>query len=72
MWWLLMGGALAGSPMALAAQADSGTVKVGDMAPDFTLPVATRDSVWKIPARLRDFRGQTVILAFFFKVRTGG
>ncbi|HEU5171368.1 MAG TPA: hypothetical protein VFU46_12560 [Gemmatimonadales bacterium] len=45
---------------------------VGERAPDFTLPVATREGIGNAPARLRDFRGQTVVLAFFFKARTGG
>ena len=47
-------------------------LKVGDVAPEFTLPVSTREGIGKIPARLRDFRGQTVVLAFFYKARTGG
>jgi len=55
-----------------AAQDASTPLKVGDVAPDFSAIVSTRDSVWKIPARLRDFRGQTVVLALFYKVRTGG
>lgn len=46
--------------------------KVGDMAPDFTLPSATKDGVNPIPVRLADFKGQTVVLAFFPKARTGG
>jgi peroxiredoxin Q/BCP len=45
---------------------------IGDSAPDFTLPVGTRDGILPLPARLRDFRGQTVVLAFFYKARTGG
>ena len=59
-------------PAALAAQAPASMPKVGDVAPDFTLPVSTAAGVGKIPASLRDFRGQTVVLAFFFKVRTSG
>jgi cytochrome oxidase Cu insertion factor (SCO1/SenC/PrrC family) len=44
---------------------------VGTEAPDFTLPSATRSGVGK-PVSLRDFRGQVVVLAFFFRARTSG
>lgn len=46
--------------------------RVGDMAPDFELPAATRYGLLRGPARLSDFRGQTVVLAFFPKARTKG
>ena len=46
--------------------------KVGDLAPDFALPAATRYGLLRGPARLSDFRGQTVVLAFFPKARTKG
>jgi peroxiredoxin len=42
------------------------------MAPDFTLPGATRYGLLKSPIRLSDYRGQTVVLAFFFQARTKG
>jgi peroxiredoxin Q/BCP len=42
------------------------------MAPDFSLPGATRFGLLKDPARLSDYRGQTVVLAFFPKARTKG
>ena len=45
---------------------------VGEMAPDFTLSGATRYGVLRDPIRLSDFRGQTVVLAFFPKARTKG
>ena len=45
---------------------------VGDVAPDFTLPGATRYGLLRGPVRLSDYRGQTVVLAFFFKARTRG
>ena len=48
------------------------SLQVGDQAPDFSLPVSTREGQGNAPARLRDFRGQTVVLAFFPKARTGG
>jgi len=44
----------------------------GQMAPDFTLPGATRYGLLKQPVHLADFRGQTVVLAFFPKARTKG
>ncbi|MFN2637819.1 MAG: peroxiredoxin family protein [Gemmatimonadaceae bacterium] len=45
---------------------------VNDLAPDFTLPGATRYGLLKTPVRLSDFRGRTVVLAFFFQARTKG
>ena len=45
---------------------------VGAMAPDFTLPGATRYGVLQKPASLSDYRGKTVVLAFFFRARTRG
>ena len=63
-------------PAALGAQgspAATGPIpQVGDQAPDFVLPVSTKEGQGNVPARLRDFRGQTVVLAFFPKARTGG
>lgn len=45
---------------------------VGQMAPDFSLPGATRYGLLKDPVRLSGFRGQTVVLAFFIRARTKG
>jgi hypothetical protein len=45
---------------------------VGDVAPDFTLPGATRYGLLKAPVHLADYRGQTVVLAFFVQARTKG
>ncbi|HET7456788.1 MAG TPA: hypothetical protein VFJ74_03970 [Gemmatimonadaceae bacterium] len=45
---------------------------VGDIAPDFTLPGATRYGLLRDSVRLSSFRGQTVVLAFFYKARTKG
>ena len=44
---------------------------VGEMAPDFTLPGATAAGP-SGALRLSDFRGKTVVLAFFFQARTKG
>lgn len=46
--------------------------KVGEMAPDFTLPGATIDGVMKAPITLSKLKGQTVVIAFFPKARTTG
>ena len=45
---------------------------VGTVAPDFTLPAATSAGVSAKPFNLKDHRGETVILAFFFRARTSG
>jgi hypothetical protein len=45
---------------------------VGAVAPDFTLPGATRYGPLARPIHLSDFKGKTVVLAFFFKARTKG
>jgi thioredoxin-dependent peroxiredoxin len=65
--------ALAGAqqPAAPAGGAASAP-NVGQAAPDFTLPGATRFGVLKEPIRLADYRGQVVVLAFFPKARTKG
>lgn len=46
--------------------------QVGDAAPDFSLPGSTRYGLLKSPVRLSDFRGSTVVLAFFYQARTKG
>jgi len=45
---------------------------VNDVAPDFTLYGADRYGLLKTPVRLSDFRGRTVVLAFFYQARTKG
>jgi peroxiredoxin len=42
------------------------------VAPDFVLPGATRHGVLRDSVRLSDYAGKTVVLAFFFRVRTRG
>ena len=71
---VLLAGALGmGVPAAASAQeAGSGLLAVGEMAPDFALPGATRHGLLQDPVRLSDYRGETVVLAFFFRVRTRG
>ena len=46
--------------------------EVGAQAPDFALPGATRYGVLRDSVRLSDFRGKTVVLAFFYRARTKG
>ena len=46
--------------------------KVGDMAPDFEFTGITRYGKLAQAKKLSDFRGQTVVLAFFPKARTRG
>ena len=45
---------------------------VGEVAPDFVFRAITRDGVSAKPARLSDYKGQTVVLWFFIKARTRG
>ncbi len=46
--------------------------QVGDMAPDFSLPGASKAGVMEKQLRLSDFRGQAVVISFFPKARTKG
>jgi hypothetical protein len=47
-------------------------IEVGVAAPDFALSGATRYGALREPVRLSDHRGETVVIAFFYKARTGG
>ena len=70
--------ALAVTPLVLAAQQPPVETKarppleVGAVAPDFTMKGATRYGVLANPVHLSDFKGKTVVLAFFYKARTSG
>jgi peroxiredoxin Q/BCP len=68
--------ALIGAPLAAqqpAAPPPAPTpLAVGTEAPDFTLPAATMAGVSSTPVKLSDYRGRTVVLAFFFRARTKG
>jgi len=57
---------------ARAQQPAPTTPEVGTMAPDFTISGATRYGVLRDSVRLSDFRGQTVVIAFFIRARTKG
>ena len=69
---------LALTPALLPAQqlpARTGTtppLEIGAVAPDFTMKGATRYGALAHPVHLSDFKGKTVVLAFFYKARTGG
>jgi peroxiredoxin Q/BCP len=54
------------------AQEPAKPLEIGAVAPDFELPGATRYGILREPVRLSDFKGKTVVLAFFFKARTKG
>lgn len=66
---LLAGAFAMGAPSHGSAQ---DLLAVGEMAPDFALPGATRYGALSNPVRLSDYRGETVVLSFFFRVRTPG
>jgi hypothetical protein len=58
-------------PVAAVAQGPE-PLEVGIEAPDFELEGATRFGVLRDAVRLSEFRGKTVVLAFFYRVRTPG
>jgi cytochrome oxidase Cu insertion factor (SCO1/SenC/PrrC family) len=70
-WTALLMLLLMGAQFPAAAQEDAiakTSLKVGDVAPDFTLLA----NDWK-PVKLSDFRGKkTVVLAFYVLAFTGG
>jgi len=55
----------------LAAQGDS-PLEVGAAAPDFSLPGATAEGFLPGPTGIEEFKGKTIVLAFFYKARTKG
>jgi hypothetical protein len=62
----------AAPPAAPPAQQSPPALEVGAAAPDFSIPGATRYGTLKNPVKLSDYKGKTVVLAFFFKARTRG
>ena len=75
-WYRLAAAAALTVPVGVAVAQepakDPEPLAVGTMAPDVALPGATRYGVLERPVHLSDFRGKTVVLAFFFKARTKG
>jgi peroxiredoxin len=61
---------LAAVPAVLSSQQKP--LEVGTAAPDFSLKGATQYGLLANPVRLSDFKGKTVVLAFFYKARTKG
>jgi thioredoxin-dependent peroxiredoxin len=47
-------------------------LKVGEMAPDFTVTMVTKEGVSAKPFKLSEHKGETVVLAFFPRARTSG
>ena len=62
---------LALSPAAYLSQ-NADPLQVGEAAPGFEIQGANRSGILDAPVRLGDYRGKTVVLAFFYKVRTPG
>jgi hypothetical protein len=67
-----VGALLAGPAAAQDPPPGPPPLEVGADAPDFELPGATQYGVLASPVKLSDFRGKTVVLAFFFRARTRG
>lgn len=59
-------------PVGAVAPPPPPPIEVGAVAPDFAMPGATRFGTLRAPVRLSDYKGKTVVLAFFFKARTRG
>ena len=64
--WMLGGAAQA------SAQEGHNFLAAGEMAPEVRFDGGTRYGVLAEPVSLSDFRGNTVVLAFFFRARTPG
>lgn len=64
--------ALASFSAPASAQVDPDLLPVGSVAPDFSLTGITRYGTLRDPVRLSDYRGDVVVIGFFFKVRTRG
>jgi hypothetical protein len=63
--------AAAQQPAASPASIPAGPA-LNDNAPDFSLAGADRYGLLKTPVKLSDYRGRTVVLAFFYQARTKG
>ncbi len=60
------------APGVVACQDHQQFLAVGQAAPDIQVQGATRYGLLAEPVSLSDFRGKTVVLAFFFRARTPG
>ena len=63
---------VAGLAAVPACGQDATPLAIGTAVPDFELTGSTRHGVLRDPVRLSDYRGKTVVLAFFFRARTSG
>jgi hypothetical protein len=72
MWAVLAAASVVVAAAPLQAQTRAEPLEVGAVAPDFSMPGATRYGELKNEVRLSDFEGKTVVLAFFFRARSGG
>ena len=70
--FLLAAGAAFAAAERGSAQEQSDFLAVGELAPDIRVTGATRYGVITDEVALSDLRGETVVLAFFFRARTGG
>jgi len=69
---LFAGALMLGGINHAAAQEGPDFLAVGEMAPDFAFTGATRYGVISETLNLSDYRGETVVLAFFFRARSRG
>jgi hypothetical protein len=70
MWALLAALALIVAAAPLQAQTQTvEPLEIGAVAPDFSIPGATRYGELKDEVRLSDFAGKTVVLAFYPRAR---
>ena|SRR5712671_6922447 len=63
---------IAGAQQSAAPASIPSGPAVNDVAPDFALAGADRYGLLKTPVKLSDYRGRTVVLAFFYQARTKG
>ncbi len=68
---LVLGAVLLAAPLAAQDAPAASPPAVGVVAPDFTLISATRAGAGELVS-LRDFKGQVVVIAFFYRARTSG
>jgi cytochrome oxidase Cu insertion factor (SCO1/SenC/PrrC family) len=69
---VMVGGVARAQQPAAPAPALATGPAVKDVAPDFTLSGASRYGLLKTPVTLSEYRGRTVVLAFFYQARTKG
>lgn len=69
---LFAGALILGGAVEASAQEGHDFLAVGQAAPEVQLTGGTRYGVLAEPVSLSDFRGKTVVLAFFFRARTPG